>query len=250
MIVVIADIEDTALQQAAEQLGATGVRTDVRDPASVQALADATVDRYGAVHVVVNNAGVGPMAPIAALELSDWQWLLEVNLWGVIHGVHTFLPLLKQNPDGGHIVNTASIGGLVTGPGMGAYNVSKFGIVALTEVLTTELSAEGSAVGASVLLPGHGAHQHRQQHAEPAGRRVRRCAGRQPAGGRTGPRHGVAGARRRRPDPHRVDSAGGPCTWSPIARAGPWCRVGTRRSLTPFRRPPLGLDRAPVRRAR
>lgn len=124
MSVVIADIEDTALQQAAEQLGATGVRTDVRDPASVQALADATVDRYGAVHVVVNNAGVGPMAPIAALELSDWQWLLEVNLWGVIHGVHTFLPLLKQNPDGGHIVNTASIGGLVTGPGMGAYNVS------------------------------------------------------------------------------------------------------------------------------
>ena len=154
MSVVIADIEDTALQQAAEQLGATGVRTDVRDPASVQALADATVDRYGAVHVVVNNAGVGPMAPIAALELSDWQWLLEVDLWGVIHGVHTFLPLLEQNPDGGHIVNTASIGGLVTGPGMGAYNVSKFGIVALTEVLATELSAEGSAVGALVLLPG------------------------------------------------------------------------------------------------
>ena len=80
--------------------------------------------------------------------------MLEVNLWGVIHGVQTFLPLLEQNADGGHIVNTASIGGLMTGPGMGAYNVSKFGIVALTEVLAMELAAEGSAVGASVLVPG------------------------------------------------------------------------------------------------
>jgi NAD(P)-dependent dehydrogenase (short-subunit alcohol dehydrogenase family) len=154
MQVVIADIEDGALQRAAAEIGALGVRTDVRDPASVQALADATIAEHGAVHVVVNNAGVGPMAPIADLRLSDWQWMLQVNLWGVIHGVHVFLPLLKANAEGGHIVNTASIGGLVPGPGLGAYNVSKYGIVALTETLAMELAAEGSAVGASVLVPG------------------------------------------------------------------------------------------------
>ena len=154
MQVVIADIEEAALQRAAAETGALGVRTDVRDPASVQALADATIAEHGAVHVVVNNAGVGPMAPIADLQLSDWQWMLQVNLWGVIHGVHVFLPLLKANAEGGHIVNTASIGGLVPGPGLGAYNVSKYGIVALTETLAMELAAEGSAVGASVLVPG------------------------------------------------------------------------------------------------
>lgn len=154
MEIVIADIEDTALQEAAAEIGAMGVRTDVRDAASVQALADAVLAEHGRVDVVVNNAGVGPMAPIADLSLADWRWMLEVNLWGVIHGVHSFLPLLKANSDGGHIVNTASIGGLTTGPGMGAYNVSKFGIVALTEVLAMELAAEGSSVGASVLVPG------------------------------------------------------------------------------------------------
>ena len=154
MQVVIADIEDAALQESAASLGALGVRTDVRDAASVQALADATIAEHGAVHVVVNNAGVGPMAPVAELQLSDWKWMLDVNLWGVIHGVHAFLPLLRANADGGHIVNTASIGGLVTGPGLGAYNVSKFGIVALTETLAMELAAEGAPVGASVLVPG------------------------------------------------------------------------------------------------
>ena len=154
MEVVIADIEDAALQKAANEIGALGVRTDVRDPASVQALADATIAEHGSVHVVVNNAGVGPMAPIADLRLGDWKWMLEVNLWGVIHGVHSFLPLLKGNAEGGHIVNTASIGGLMTGPGMGAYNVTKFGVVALTEVLAMELATEDSKVGASVLVPG------------------------------------------------------------------------------------------------
>ena len=154
MTVVIADVDEGALQRAASEIGALGVRTDVRDAAGVQALADATIAEHGAVHLVVNNAGVGPMAPIADLQLSDWQWMIEVNLWGVIHGVHSFLPLLKKNADGGHIVNTASIGGLMTGVGLGAYFVTKFGIVALTETLAKELAAEGSPVGASVLVPG------------------------------------------------------------------------------------------------
>lgn len=154
MNVVIADIEQDALDQAAAEIGATGIRTDVRDASSVQALADAVIERHGAVHVVVNNAGVGPMAPIAQLQLSDWEWMLGVNLWGVIHGVHSFLPLLRNNPDGGHIVNTASVGGLATMPALGAYAVSKFGIVALTETLAQELAAEQSPVGASILVPG------------------------------------------------------------------------------------------------
>ena len=154
MRVVIADIEEGALRRAASDIGALGVRTDVRDAQSVQALADATIAEHGAVHVVVNNAGVGPMAPIANLTLSDWQSMLQVNLWGVIHGVHTFLPLLERSPEGGHIVNTASIGGLATGPGLGAYSVSKSGIIALTETLAMELAAAKSMVGASVLVPG------------------------------------------------------------------------------------------------
>jgi NAD(P)-dependent dehydrogenase (short-subunit alcohol dehydrogenase family) len=153
MNVVIADIEQDALDRSSADIGAYGVRTDVRDPSSVAALADATLERFGGVHVVVNNAGVGPFAPIADLQLSDWRWMLEVNLWGVIHGVHHFLPLLQKNPEGGHIVNTASVGGLVTMPGLGAYAVTKFGIVALTETLAAELAAGDSKVGASVLVP-------------------------------------------------------------------------------------------------
>jgi NAD(P)-dependent dehydrogenase (short-subunit alcohol dehydrogenase family) len=154
MHVVLADVEQQSLDRASEQLGALGVLTDVRDPDSVSALADAALGEFGAVHVVVNNAGIGPMAPIADLDLSDWRWMLEVNLFGVIHGVHSFLPVLSRNADGGHVVNTASVGGLATMPHLGAYTVSKFGIVALTETLAMELAMSGSKVGASVLIPG------------------------------------------------------------------------------------------------
>jgi NAD(P)-dependent dehydrogenase (short-subunit alcohol dehydrogenase family) len=104
--------------------------------------------------VVCNNAGIGPLAPVADLTLDDWRWMLGVNLWGVIHGVHTFLPVLKANPDGGHIVNTASMAGLDPPPRLGAYATCKFGVVALSEVLAAELAAENSRVGVSVLCPG------------------------------------------------------------------------------------------------
>src|SRR5262249_55645901 len=107
MNVVIADIEEGPLQATSDELGVYGVRTDVTDAASVAALADATLERFGAVHVVCNNAGVGGGGLIKDLTLKDWQWVINVSLWGVIHGVHTFLPHLLQNPDGGHIVNTA-----------------------------------------------------------------------------------------------------------------------------------------------
>ena len=152
--VVIADIQRDAMEAAAAEIGAAAVLTDVSDPASVDALAAAVLDRYGAVHVVCNNAGIGPLAPVADLTLDDWRWMLGVNLWGVIHGVHTFLPVLKRNRDGGHIVNTASMAGLVAGPRLGAYAAAKYGVVGLTEVLAAELAADNSRVGVSVLCPG------------------------------------------------------------------------------------------------
>jgi NAD(P)-dependent dehydrogenase (short-subunit alcohol dehydrogenase family) len=154
MKVVIADIEQGPLDEAAAAMGATGVRTDVSDADSVQALADAAVAQHGAVHLVVNNAGVGPFADIVDLKLSDWRWVLEVNLFGVIHGVQAFLPLLLANAEGGHVVNTASLAGLATLPGGAAYSVSKHGIVSLTEILAAEMAMAGGKVGASVLVPG------------------------------------------------------------------------------------------------
>ncbi len=152
--VVIADIQRDAMEATAAEIGAAAVPTDVSDPASVDALARAVLDRYGAVHVVCNNAGIGPLAPVADLTLDDWRWMLGVNLWGVIHGVTTFLPVLKQNREGGHIVNTASMAGLVAGPRLGAYAAAKYGVVGLTEVLAAELAADNSRVGVSVLCPG------------------------------------------------------------------------------------------------
>jgi NAD(P)-dependent dehydrogenase (short-subunit alcohol dehydrogenase family) len=152
--VIIADIQPDALAATAAELGVVGIEADVSDSASVVRLARAAVERYGTVHVVCNNAGIGPLAPVKDLTLDDWRWMLGVNLWGVIHGVHAFLPILSANPDGGHIVNTASMAGLVAHARLGAYSTAKFGVVALTEALAEELAADGSRVGASVLCPG------------------------------------------------------------------------------------------------
>ena len=119
MQVVIADVEKPVLEATAAELGAVGIHTDVGDAASVQALADETLERFGAVHVVCNNAGVGPVGWMADTTLDDWRWLIDVNLWGVIHGVTTFLPILERNAEGGRIVNTGSLAGLVPTPGSG-----------------------------------------------------------------------------------------------------------------------------------
>jgi len=152
--VIIADIQRDAMEAAAAEIGATGIPVDVSDAQSVADLARTAVEAFGTVHVVCNNAGIGPLAPVADLTLDDWRWMLGVNLWGVIHGVHAFLPILKANREGGHIVNTASMAGLVAGPRLGAYAAAKYGVVGLTEVLAAELAADGSRVGASVLCPG------------------------------------------------------------------------------------------------
>ncbi len=154
MQVVIADVESAALEQTAAELGVVGVQTDVADAASVQALADQVFDRFGTVHVLCNNAGVGGGGQIADLTLADWKWVLDVNLWGVIHGLQSFLPRLLANADGGHVVNTASMAGLFASAGMGPYNATKFAVVAISETLSKELQAAGSSVGVSVLCPG------------------------------------------------------------------------------------------------
>jgi NAD(P)-dependent dehydrogenase (short-subunit alcohol dehydrogenase family) len=152
--VVIADIDASALTATAKELGVLGVRTDVTDPGSVQALADRAVSEYGEVHVVCNNAGVGPMSPMSKLTLEDWKWMLDVNLNGVIYGVHSFLPVLKKNQDWGHIVNTSSMSVMAPPANLGAYVAAKAAVLGLTEVMAKELAQEQSVVGTTALIPG------------------------------------------------------------------------------------------------
>ncbi|NNE74870.1 MAG: SDR family NAD(P)-dependent oxidoreductase [Acidimicrobiales bacterium] len=153
--VVMADIEESVLaEQAArlERAGADvlGVLCDVRDIADVQRLADQTIEHFGAVHIVCNNAGVAPAGPMLESTAAEWKWLLDVNVLGVAHGVITFGPLLVEAGEG-HIVNTASEAGLVTNAMLGAYMASKHAVVGLSEALYKEL--EETPVGVSVLCP-------------------------------------------------------------------------------------------------
>ncbi len=156
MKVVVADIEAAALFGVAGGLTDAGhdvvaVPTDVSSAEAIEALRDAALDAFGAVHVVHNNAGVVASGTLEEISIDLWRWVLEVDLWSVIHGVRTFAPLLKAHGEG-HIVNTASTAGLQANPGIGPYNVAKFGVVALSETLRLEL--EGTGVGVSVLCPG------------------------------------------------------------------------------------------------
>ncbi|HLW94824.1 MAG TPA: SDR family NAD(P)-dependent oxidoreductase [Solirubrobacteraceae bacterium] len=159
MRVVLADIEDEPLEAAVEELRgggaeAIGVATDVSDGAAVEALAQATIDRFGAVHVVCNNAGVESGARFADIPVATWEWVLGVNLWGVLHGCRVFLPLIREQGEG-HIVNTASLAALATGLATFApYTTSKFAILAASECLELELLAAGERIGVSVLCPG------------------------------------------------------------------------------------------------
>ena len=159
MRVVMADVEQGALERAAAVLVDDGaevatVPTDVSDAGAVDALRDHAVERFGGVHVVCNNAGVVTLAPLWAQTLDDWRWVIGVDLWGVINGVRSFLPLMLDQGEPGHIVNTASIAGLVPSPGIAPYNVSKAGVVALSETLDMELREAGAPIGVSVLCPG------------------------------------------------------------------------------------------------
>jgi NAD(P)-dependent dehydrogenase (short-subunit alcohol dehydrogenase family) len=159
MRVVLADVDEAALARAERELkgagaDATAVRTDVSKAEEVEALAEGTLSAFGAAHLLFNNAGVGAGTTVWESTLEDWQWTLGVNLWGVIHGVRTFVPLMLRQGDECHIVNTASMAGLVSGPALGAYKVSKHGVVSLSETLSCELAIVKAKIGVSVLCPG------------------------------------------------------------------------------------------------
>lgn len=159
MRVVLADVERPALESVAEELVQRGAEAiaevvDVRDPAALERLAARTWEVFGGCQLLVNNAGVVAYRPIAELEISDWRWILSVNLDGVIHGLHAFVPRMRAQGGPAHIVNTASMAGLIAleGAGLGAYAASKYAVVAISETLRMELAGDG--IGVSVVAPG------------------------------------------------------------------------------------------------
>lgn len=154
MQVVIGDYEEAALAETAARLGVLGVQTDVRSPESLRALAAAAMDRFGALHLLCNNAGVSVMTGLGSLTADDWRWVFDVNLFGTVHGVATFLPLLKANAEGGHILNTVSMSGLYTVRAQAAYAASKAAVLSFSETLRLELDAEGGKVGVTAACPG------------------------------------------------------------------------------------------------
>ncbi|MEW6707142.1 MAG: SDR family oxidoreductase [Pseudomonadota bacterium] len=163
MNIVMADVQADALQQAVAEVEGLGAqvlpfRLDVSKAADVEAMAAATQERFGVPHFVFNNAGVGAGGLVWEHTLKDWEWVLGVNLMGVVHGVRVFTPMMlqaaQQDPQyEGHIVNTASMAGLLNAPNMGVYNVSKHAVVALSETLYQDLALVTAQVSASVLCP-------------------------------------------------------------------------------------------------
>lgn len=163
MNLVLADVQQDALDRAAAELKAAGAEVlaqqlDVSDAAQMEHLAQRVRERFGAPHLVFNNAGVGSGGLVWESTVQDWRWVLGVNLWGVIHGVRLFTPMMLEAAQHdpawrGHIVNTASMAGLLNPPNMGVYNVSKHAVVSLSETLYQDLSLVTEQVGASVLCP-------------------------------------------------------------------------------------------------
>lgn len=153
---VIADIEEGALKEAASSLpeGTLTVKTDVSKAQDVEALAKATLERFGRVDILCNNAGISTFNTIDNQTLADWKWVLDVDLWGVIYGVHTFLPIMKAQGTPAHIINTSSVAGLLSGvPYIAPYAVAKVGVVSISETLQAELGMAGSPIKVSVLCP-------------------------------------------------------------------------------------------------
>lgn len=158
MKLVLADIDGDAMSDVVESLAATGadvigLPTDVSDATQVEALARRALDAYGKVHLLFNNAGVGASGLLWEMSANDWSWVLGVNVMGVAHGVRVFTPIMLQQNEPAHIVNTASVAGLISPPAMGIYNASKHAVVSLTETLYHDLRRVGAPVGCSVLCP-------------------------------------------------------------------------------------------------
>jgi NAD(P)-dependent dehydrogenase (short-subunit alcohol dehydrogenase family) len=157
MKVMLADIEAEALAGAVKSLhqfgtDVRGVTCDVADPVSVERAAKASCEAFGNVHVVCNNAGVAASGGIDNISLDNWRWVLDVNLMGVLHGIHSFLPHMRAHGEGGHFVNTASLAGMNSGLGFSPYVASKFAVVGISEGLATQLKPLG--IGVTVLCPG------------------------------------------------------------------------------------------------
>ncbi len=154
--VILADIETDALQKAVKDLQALGaevigVECDVADSESVASAAEQTIDAFGKVHILCNNAGVAPSGALDATTPLDWEWGLGVNLMGVVHGIQSFVPKIKAGGEGGHVVNTASIAGLMALPTLGIYAATKYAVVGISEILRGEVAAD--EIGVSVLCP-------------------------------------------------------------------------------------------------
>jgi NAD(P)-dependent dehydrogenase (short-subunit alcohol dehydrogenase family) len=156
MRVVMADVDPARLETAADGLGADvlAVPTDASRWDGVAELARRARERFGAVHVLCNNAGVTRPGPLWEADVEEWEWVLAVNLSGVFHGVKAFVPAMIERGEPAHVVNTASIGGLLAYPGLGAYAAAKYGVVGLSESLLHDLRASGAPIGVSVLCPG------------------------------------------------------------------------------------------------
>ena len=159
MHAALADVDEPGLKSTLDEVQSRGVRAfamrvDVSRYQEVESFCSKATAQFGATHVVCNNAGVSPLGAVWENTLADWQWILGVNLWGVIHGVRAFVPRLLAQGEG-HVVNTASVAGLISPPGMGAYNVTKHAVVALSESLYHDLRLRGSPVGVSVLCPAY-----------------------------------------------------------------------------------------------
>ena len=154
--VVVADVEESAATAVADGIRGRGgealaARLDVTDLGQVQALADRAFADFGAVHVLCNNAGVALHGALQDATHRDWEWVLGVNLWGVIHGLEAFLPRMIAQGQPGHVVNTASMAGLIASQGLGVYNASKYAVVGISETLVKDLRPHG--IGVSVLCP-------------------------------------------------------------------------------------------------
>jgi NAD(P)-dependent dehydrogenase (short-subunit alcohol dehydrogenase family) len=150
--VVIADIDSDGAERAAHALGAHARHVDVTSPAGTLALAEDVISRFGRVDILVNNAGVGPLSTFDDLTTADFDWVMDINFRGVVHGIKSFLPLLLANPHGGYIVNTASVAAILPAHGTAAYAASKAAVVAVSETLALELS-DRARVGVSILFP-------------------------------------------------------------------------------------------------
>ena len=154
--IVVADIDDAGMAETARGVAKAGskaitVETDVTKLASVQSLADRAFGEFGRVHVLCNNAGVAVHGSLDSASHRDWEWVLGVNLWGVIHGIEAFVPRMIAQKEPGHIVNTASMAGLIASQGLGVYNTSKYAVVGLSETLQKDLRPHN--IGVSVLCP-------------------------------------------------------------------------------------------------